>query len=69
MTNTVGMKHGYHHGKNKRPDLMTLVVEFAAPTQPANVLGLPDRIVRELTIEEVMDLKKMFDMYDVMGAG
>ena len=31
--------------------------------------GLPDRIIRELTSEEIHDLKLVFDMFDVKGRG
>lgn len=68
MKNTVGMKHGFHTQK-KAPDLMELAVEFSEQKKSSNVLGLPDRIVRELTVGEIMDLKKVFDMYDLAGTG
>ena len=69
MRTTVGMKHGLHHGKRKPPDLVALAAAFAAPTKSSSMLGLPDRVVRQLTMDEIMDLKKLFDLYDVAGVG
>ncbi|XP_052811747.1 centrin-1-like [Mya arenaria] len=69
MKATVGMKHGLHHGKRKPPDLVALAAAFATPTKSSSVHGLPDRVVRQMTMEEIMDLKKLFDLYDVAGVG
>ncbi|XP_060602993.1 uncharacterized protein LOC132756041 [Ruditapes philippinarum] len=68
MKNEISMKHGTHM-KKKAPDLMKLAEEFATPQKTSNTFGLPDRVIRELTLDEIMDLKKVFDMYDVAGAG
>lgn len=68
MKNEISMKHGTHVKKNA-PDLIELAKEFVQPNKSSNVLGLPENIIRELTLEEIMDLKKIFDMYDVAGNG
>jgi len=68
MKNTAAIKHGLHV-KKKAPDLLALARAFAAPDKSTSVLGLPDRVVRELTMDEIMDLKKLFDLYDVAGVG
>ncbi|KAL4232712.1 hypothetical protein ACF0H5_007400 [Mactra antiquata] len=68
MKNEISIKHGTHV-KKKPPDMMKLAEEFASSNQKTNTLGLPERIVKELTIEEIMDLKMIFDLYDVAGGG
>ena len=62
------MKYGFHI-KKKQPDYQKLAEEFADPQKSTNTFGLPDRITRELTLDEMIDLKKVFDMFDVSGAG
>ena len=68
MKNEISMKHGLHL-KKKVPDIPKLAEDFAQPHKSSNAFGLPDRIIREMTFEEIMDLKMVFDMYDVAGVG
>ncbi|KAH3889129.1 centrin-2-like [Dreissena polymorpha] len=68
MVNNTAMRYGLHH-KKKAPNLVTLAADFVAAQKSSNVLGLPDRVVKEMTLDEIIDLKKLFDLYDVAGAG
>lgn len=67
MKNAIGHKHGLL--SKKKANIVKLAEEFAKPNKAGNALGLPDRIVRELTMEEIMDLKTVFGMFDVAGLG
>lgn len=68
MKNEISIKHGTHV-KKKAPDMVKLAEDFVAANKTTNTLGLPDRIVKEFTINEIMDLKMLFDLYDVAGGG
>ena len=43
--------------------------DFISPAKASNDYGLPERIVKELTHEEMKDLKQIFDLFDVAGTG
>ena len=60
-------KHGLK-GKKQGHDLLALAQSF----HQGKVKGgdqLPDHVRRELTREEIRDLRMVFDMFDVKGRG
>ncbi|KAK3608419.1 hypothetical protein CHS0354_035422 [Potamilus streckersoni] len=55
--------------KRETPHLIELAEEFIAPKKVSNEFDLPDRIITQLTTQEIQDLKIVFDMFDIRGKG
>lgn len=63
----VDRKYGLARHK-KYPDLLTLTERFYHDDVPEDD-GIPEEVRRELTREEIKDLKMVFDMFDVRSRG
>lgn len=68
LKNEISLKYGLHI-KKKSQNLVKMAEDFISPAKASNDYGLPDRIVRELTHQEMKDLKQIFDLFDVAGTG
>ncbi|KAL3881170.1 hypothetical protein ACJMK2_027627 [Sinanodonta woodiana] len=51
------------------PHLIELAEEFISPKKISNEFDLPDKIITQLTTQEIRDLKTVFDMFDIRGKG
>lgn len=68
LKNEISLKYGLHI-KRKSQNLVKMAEDFISPARASNDYGLPDRIVKELTQQEMKDLKQIFDLFDVAGTG
>ena len=68
LKNEISLKYGLHI-KKKSQNLVKMAEDFISPAKASNDYGLPDRIIKELTHQEMKDLKQIFDLFDVAGTG
>ena len=68
LKNEISLKYGLHI-KKKSQNLVKMAEDFISPAKASNDYGLPERIVKELTHQEMKDLKQIFDLFDVAGTG
>ena len=68
LKNEISLKYGLHI-KKKSHNLVKMAEDFISPAKASNDYGLPERIVKELTHQEMKDLKQIFDLFDVAGTG